>query len=53
MPPIGSHLGNFQAPNLGIFRVPITTQADSVKQGKADQIIRRLEDDANSESAAK
>ena len=31
----------------------IVTQADSVKQGKADQIIRRLEDDANSESAAK
>ncbi len=24
MPPIGPHLGNFQAPNLGIFRVPIT-----------------------------
>jgi hypothetical protein len=24
MPPIGPHLGNFQAPNLGNFRVPIT-----------------------------
>jgi transposase len=25
MPPIGPHLGNFQTPNLGIFRVPITS----------------------------
>jgi hypothetical protein len=31
----------------------IVTQADAVKQGKADQIIRRLEDDAASESAVK
>jgi hypothetical protein len=26
MPPIGPRLGNFQTPNLGIFRVPITRE---------------------------
>jgi hypothetical protein len=31
----------------------IVTQADSVKQGKADEILRRLEDDATTESVAK
>ena len=31
----------------------IVTQADSVKQGKADEILRRLEYDATTESVAK
>jgi hypothetical protein len=30
MPPFGPHLGNFQTPNLGIFRVPITASNTNV-----------------------
>jgi hypothetical protein len=47
MPPIGQHLGNFQTPNLGIFRVPMTfaeigTAARQMRSQKVSQIRAEL-----------